>query len=117
VLICPLGHKATECKANRVLDLSKIATKDPEEAWEMVKRADAEGDLDDFREVRFPVAESEEDSGTYNIHNLGSESVCQGRTLDYLCSVGELFSQKQDELLLDCKGMASKRVFQFYGRI
>jgi hypothetical protein len=57
-LIRPLGHKATECKANRVLDLSKIANKDPEEAWEMVKRADAEGDLDDFREVRFHVARS-----------------------------------------------------------
>lgn len=65
VLIFLLGHKATECKANRVLDLSKIATKHPEEAWEMVKRADAEGDLDDFREVRFPVADLGENSGTY----------------------------------------------------
>lgn len=41
-----------------MLDLSKIASKDPEEAWEMVKRADADGDLDDFREVRFHMAES-----------------------------------------------------------
>lgn len=40
-----------------MLDLSKIADKTPEEAWEMLARADAEGDLDDFREVRFDVAQ------------------------------------------------------------
>lgn len=47
----PPGHKAAECKSNRVLDLSKIASKSPEEAWDLLKAAAAEGDLDDFREV------------------------------------------------------------------
>ena len=35
-----------------MLDLSNVASKDPEEAWAMLIKADAEGDLDDFREVR-----------------------------------------------------------------
>ncbi|KAI9826675.1 MAG: hypothetical protein M1819_007309 [Sarea resinae] len=44
------GHKVLECKNNRVFDLSKIPDMDPDEAWEMLKKADAERDLDDFRD-------------------------------------------------------------------
>ena len=93
-----------------MLDQSKVADKDPEEAWEQVKRADAEGDLDDFREVRSDrptePQELEENSpaSTDRHRHLGSEGVYQSRALDYLCSVGELFSQEQDEDLLDRTG-------------
>lgn len=34
-----------------MLDLSKVSDKKPEEAWELVKKADAERELDDFRDV------------------------------------------------------------------
>lgn len=34
-----------------MLDLSKIPDKSPEESWNLLKTAAAEGDLDDFREV------------------------------------------------------------------
>ncbi|KAI9791694.1 MAG: hypothetical protein M1835_000129 [Candelina submexicana] len=45
------GHKTLECKNNRALDLSGIPNKTPEEAFEMLKAADEERDLDDFREA------------------------------------------------------------------
>lgn len=51
------GHRAAECKANRVVDMSNIPNKSPEEAWNLLKAADAEGDLDDFREVTILLAE------------------------------------------------------------
>ena len=51
-LIEPSGHKALVCKENRVLDLSKVANKSPDDAWDALKVADASRDLDDFREVR-----------------------------------------------------------------
>lgn len=34
-----------------MLDLSNVLDKKPEEAWELVKKADAERELDDFRDV------------------------------------------------------------------
>ncbi|KAL9116604.1 MAG: hypothetical protein Q9187_006870, partial [Circinaria calcarea] len=45
------GHKAMDCKENRLLDWSKIADKTPEDAWEGMKVADADRDLDDLREA------------------------------------------------------------------
>ncbi|MCJ1303297.1 hypothetical protein MMC08_006105 [Hypocenomyce scalaris] len=45
------GHKALVCKENRVLDLSKVANKSPDDAWDALKVADASRDLDDFREA------------------------------------------------------------------
>ncbi|MCJ1371150.1 hypothetical protein MMC20_002365 [Loxospora ochrophaea] len=46
-----LGHSAFDCKNNRALDLSQIEDKSPEEAWDMLKAADTERDLDDFRDA------------------------------------------------------------------
>ncbi|KAL9116846.1 MAG: hypothetical protein Q9187_006624, partial [Circinaria calcarea] len=45
------GHKALDCKDNRLLDWSKVADKTPEDAWEGMKVADADRDLDDLREA------------------------------------------------------------------
>ncbi|KAJ5454483.1 uncharacterized protein N7458_005439 [Penicillium daleae] len=45
------GHLAHECKENRKFDLGHIADRLPEEAWEMMKKASNEKDMDDFREV------------------------------------------------------------------
>ncbi|KAI5299789.1 hypothetical protein KEM55_001766, partial [Ascosphaera atra] len=45
------GHKAINCTANRVFDLSTIPDKTPEEAWEMMKKASDERDMDDFRDA------------------------------------------------------------------
>ncbi|KAI9712218.1 MAG: hypothetical protein M1812_006953 [Candelaria pacifica] len=45
------GHKTLECKNNRALDLSGIPDKTPEEAFGMLKAADEDRDLDDFREA------------------------------------------------------------------
>ncbi|KAI9813656.1 MAG: hypothetical protein M1827_003727 [Pycnora praestabilis] len=45
------GHKALGCENNRVMDLSKIRVMEPDDAWNMLKVADAEHDLDDFREA------------------------------------------------------------------
>ncbi|RDW93447.1 putative zinc knuckle transcription factor (CnjB) [Aspergillus mulundensis] len=44
------GHKAAECKANRKFDLNKIPDMLPEQAWEMLKKASNDRDLEDFRE-------------------------------------------------------------------
>jgi hypothetical protein len=44
-----------ECKENRKFDLNHIADKLPEEAWALMKKASTERDLEDFREVRFPL--------------------------------------------------------------
>lgn len=51
LLTLPLGHLTAECKANRVLDTSFVADMTAEDAWETLKKADEERDLDDFREV------------------------------------------------------------------
>ena len=45
------GHSTLECKNTRKFDLSGIASKDPEEAWEGVVKADKTSDLDLVREV------------------------------------------------------------------
>lgn len=45
------GHKTKDCKANRKFDLDHVADKLPEEAWDMMRKASNEKDLDDFREV------------------------------------------------------------------
>ena len=45
------GHITLECKNPRKFDLSGVADKDPDTAWEDVKNADAAGDLDLIREV------------------------------------------------------------------
>ncbi|EED17718.1 zinc knuckle transcription factor (CnjB), putative [Talaromyces stipitatus ATCC 10500] len=45
------GHKIAECKENRQFDLNCVADETPEQAWAMIKKADAERDLDDFREA------------------------------------------------------------------
>ena len=46
-----LGHKVTECTENRVIDDSAIETKTAEAAWDGLKAADRERDLDEFREA------------------------------------------------------------------
>lgn len=46
-----LGHQASECKANRVLDKSRVADMSAEDAWEALVNADEQRDLEDFREV------------------------------------------------------------------
>lgn len=50
-LISFQGHKALDCKGNRLLDWSKVADKTPDDAWEGMKVADGDRDLDDLREV------------------------------------------------------------------
>lgn len=45
------GHEATECKANRVFDTSRVADMSAEDAWEALKNADEMRDLEEFREV------------------------------------------------------------------
>ena len=46
-----LGHQASECKANRVLDKSRVADMSAEDAWEALVNADEQRDLEEFREV------------------------------------------------------------------
>ena len=45
------GHRALDCKDNRVLDMSRVPDKNPDDAWTGLQAADAERDLDEFREV------------------------------------------------------------------
>ena len=47
------GHRAVECKADRKRDLSRVADKTPDAAWDDLKTADESRDLDDIREVGF----------------------------------------------------------------
>ena len=47
-----LGHSASECKANRVFDISNVPEMDAEAAWNALKAADEQRELDDFRIVR-----------------------------------------------------------------
>lgn len=49
------GHKAADCTENRAIDYSNVVTMSSEEAWRALIKADAERDLDDFREVGFLV--------------------------------------------------------------
>ena len=46
-----LGHSASECKANRVLDMSDVPEMDAEAAWNSLQLADQACELDDFRTV------------------------------------------------------------------
>ena len=46
------GHGAIDCKDNRALDNSKVPLVSPEVAWEKLKAANEERDLDDIRDVR-----------------------------------------------------------------
>ncbi len=46
-----LGHSASECKANRVFDMSNVPEMDAEAAWNALQFADKEYDLDEFRTV------------------------------------------------------------------
>jgi hypothetical protein len=55
LIACSAGHQTMECKENRKFDLNHIADKLPEEAWALMKKASIERDLEDFREVRFPL--------------------------------------------------------------
>ena len=45
------GHKTIDCTENRKFDQNDVPDKLPEEAWDMMKKAAAEKDLEDFREV------------------------------------------------------------------
>ena len=47
-----LGHSASECKANRVFDISDVPEMDAEAAWNALQTADKQRELDDFRFVR-----------------------------------------------------------------
>ena len=47
-----LGHSASECKANRVFDISNVPEMDAEAAWNALQAADEQRELDDFRPVR-----------------------------------------------------------------
>lgn len=46
-----LGHSASECKANRVFDMSNVPEMDAEAAWNALQLADKACELDDFRTV------------------------------------------------------------------
>ena len=46
-----LGHQASGCKANRVLDKSRVADMSAEDAWEALVNADEQRDLEEFREA------------------------------------------------------------------
>lgn len=50
-LTLALGHSASECKANRVFDISNVPEMDAEAAWNALQAADEERELDDFRTV------------------------------------------------------------------
>ena len=54
------GHTTIECKDRRVVSLSHIADKVPEDAWKDVKQASDERDLDDFKEVSVTANERPE---------------------------------------------------------
>ena len=58
------GHKALECKENRVIDYTGIPDKDPEVAWNAIKEAANRRDLDDLKEVSqdfYPLTNVEQD--------------------------------------------------------
>ncbi|QGA16444.1 hypothetical protein EYB26_004111 [Talaromyces marneffei] len=44
------GHKTSECNENRKFDLNDVADETPQDAWDKLKKADTERDLDDFRD-------------------------------------------------------------------
>lgn len=46
------GHKTIDCSENRKLEQHRVPDKVPEEAWAILKKASAERDLEDFRDVR-----------------------------------------------------------------
>jgi hypothetical protein len=48
------GHKAQDCKENRVFDLKDVPSKSPEEAWIMIQVASQARNLEEFRTVSFP---------------------------------------------------------------
>lgn len=45
------GHVTSECKNNRVFDTTNVENLSMEEAWTKLLKADADRDLDDFRDV------------------------------------------------------------------
>jgi len=45
------GHKATECEAARVIDTSGVPEMESAAAWNMLKAASDEKDIDDFKAV------------------------------------------------------------------
>ncbi|THC99342.1 hypothetical protein EYZ11_001154 [Aspergillus tanneri] len=45
------GHLTMECKSNRKFDMNHIPDKLPDEAWNAIKAASAERNLEDFREA------------------------------------------------------------------
>ena len=47
-----LGHVAKDCTAHRTLNWTGVEDLSPEAAWNSLKEADDERDLDDFRSVR-----------------------------------------------------------------
>ncbi|KAL9066974.1 MAG: hypothetical protein Q9161_007218 [Pseudevernia consocians] len=59
------SHQTSECKANRVFDTSQVADMSAEDAWEALKKADKERDLDDFREA-FKVYTKAAPDATYD---------------------------------------------------
>ena len=50
------GHKAFGCTNDRKFDTSNIADMTPEDAWELMRKASEERDMDDFRDVRMPYS-------------------------------------------------------------
>lgn len=50
-----LGHLTKDCTENRKFDTNHIPDKCPDEAWDDIKAASAQRDLEDFREVCFPT--------------------------------------------------------------
>ena len=50
------GHKAADCDLARVLDRTGVPEKTENEAWEMLKQAADERDMDDFKLVRLRIS-------------------------------------------------------------
>lgn len=47
------GHMAQECKNPHAFDWSGVQDLSPDDAWNALKKADDERDLDDFRQVKY----------------------------------------------------------------
>lgn len=47
-----------DCTENRKFDTNHIPDKRPEEAWDAIKQASVDKDLEDFREVYFPLEQA-----------------------------------------------------------
>ena len=61
------GHATGECTKNRVFDSTDVPEMPAEEAWANLQKSDEAGELDDIREVSYPLQDLIEESNRFHL--------------------------------------------------